>query len=149
MKVSEPLVLNKLFKGPTVHKWANDFKHIRKYAEGLTLASNNNNQPFWIQFMFLIFFSSQIYRVSFFLIVSVYIYIYIYIYIYTITCKKISTFWIWEEKIIKHIKWIQNGWLLLLDARVSSSAYFLMCIKSLAHWCTVGPLEKFIQYRGF
>ena len=46
MEALEPPVLNKLFKGPTVHQWANDFIHIRKYAEGLTLTSISKNQPF-------------------------------------------------------------------------------------------------------
>ena len=46
------------------------------------------------------------------------------------------------------LKLIQNGGLLLSDAKVGPSAHFLICKKSSAHWYTVGHCEKYIKYRG-
>ena len=72
---------------PTVRQWANDLIHIRKYAEGHILSYHNSCHPFWIHFLCLLDFSSQIQKVRIFLQVIVYIYIYTYINVrYTICC---------------------------------------------------------------
>ena len=52
--------------------------------------------------------------------------IYIYIYSYTLTCKKIQTFCILEDKYNVQLKWFQNRGQLLLDVRGGSYQHINM-----------------------